>query len=516
VWPLLAGFTLLPLFLLRLDALAPWAARPFLACVPAGVAITVWLDAHAHTPGFASERQFLVAVFLAPTVFLAAALARSQAPARRLSFAAAGTACIPLFGALAAQPRSESDLAALLLSVLLLGFWMLLASSGARSGVLVGLAAVLTAFTQWVVETGMLVVRAPIHPSDARSGVAILLGGSALFVLWPMLRRSIWKESRSIAWTAPFAAIVGLPQAMELWRKAYEGAWSAVPPAFFAGLLLAGSAWAWSSHRDEFRAERRADRTAIAVFGIHALALASLFLGLAVAIQLDRSRWTPTAAALCLGAALVWRQTDHAPLKYLAFLSAAATTMSALWFAMNERHETYPIPLLSGHGFDFLVPGAALVVASLAAYRFEVPRARPREMELYPRAMPVMSALAALGGLAVILVWITVEVENHFATGDSFLLEFGDFPARDLALSIAWAVFAMVLLLGGMRRRVGVLRWVSLVLLLATIGKVFLLDLHDLRGLYRVGSFLGLAVSLLAVSLLYQRFVFRKERLDAA
>jgi uncharacterized membrane protein len=57
---------------------------------------------------------------------------------------------------------------------------------------------------------------------------------------------------------------------------------------------------------------------------------------------------------------------------------------------------------------------------------------------------------------------------------------------------------------------------VSLVLLLATIGKVFLLDLEDLRGLYRVGSFLGLAVSLLAVSLLYQRFVFKKETRPAA
>jgi uncharacterized membrane protein len=45
---------------------------------------------------------------------------------------------------------------------------------------------------------------------------------------------------------------------------------------------------------------------------------------------------------------------------------------------------------------------------------------------------------------------------------------------------------------------------------------VFLLDLHDLRGLYRVGSFLGLAMSLLAVSLLYQRFVFRRERPDPA
>ena len=68
----------------------------------------------------------------------------------------------------------------------------------------------------------------------------------------------------------------------------------------------------------------------------------------------------------------------------------------------------------------------------------------------------------------------------------------------------------MVLLFVGMARKSVLFRWVSLILLLGTIGKLFLVDLTDLRGLYRVGSFLGLAVSLLAVSWLYQRFVFRK------
>jgi uncharacterized membrane protein len=43
-----------------------------------------------------------------------------------------------------------------------------------------------------------------------------------------------------------------------------------------------------------------------------------------------------------------------------------------------------------------------------------------------------------------------------------------------------------------------------------TIGKVFLYDLGELRDLYRVVSLVGLAVSLLLVSLLYQRFVFRR------
>ena len=55
------------------------------------------------------------------------------------------------------------------------------------------------------------------------------------------------------------------------------------------------------------------------------------------------------------------------------------------------------------------------------------------------------------------------------------------------------------------------LRFVSLGFMLLTIAKVFLYDLSNIHGIYRPLSFLGLAVSLIVVSLLYQRFVFVRE-----
>lgn len=48
----------------------------------------------------------------------------------------------------------------------------------------------------------------------------------------------------------------------------------------------------------------------------------------------------------------------------------------------------------------------------------------------------------------------------------------------------------------------------SLAIWLLTVGKVFLYDLGQLRDLYRVLSLLGLAMSLIAISLAYQRYVF--------
>jgi uncharacterized membrane protein len=55
------------------------------------------------------------------------------------------------------------------------------------------------------------------------------------------------------------------------------------------------------------------------------------------------------------------------------------------------------------------------------------------------------------------------------------------------------------------------LRLVSLGFLLLTVAKVFLYDLGQLTGLYRIISFLALGVSLIVVSLLYQRFVRKSE-----
>lgn len=81
--------------------------------------------------------------------------------------------------------------------------------------------------------------------------------------------------------------------------------------------------------------------------------------------------------------------------------------------------------------------------------------------------------------------------------------------ARDLSMSLAWATYGLTLLLVGVRLESSAHRWVSLVLVLATAAKVFLFDLARLGDLYRVGSLVGLAFSLLGISLLYQRLVFR-------
>ncbi len=76
---------------------------------------------------------------------------------------------------------------------------------------------------------------------------------------------------------------------------------------------------------------------------------------------------------------------------------------------------------------------------------------------------------------------------------------------RSLAVSGFLMLYGALLLLLGFIRRSGFTRWQALLLILFTILKVFLYDMHSLSQGYRVLSFFGLGVLLLAVSFAYQK-----------
>ena len=60
----------------------------------------------------------------------------------------------------------------------------------------------------------------------------------------------------------------------------------------------------------------------------------------------------------------------------------------------------------------------------------------------------------------------------------------------------------------GLWRQQSVIHVGSLVLLLITIGKVFLVDAAELEGLLRVLSFLGLGLALIGIGFFYNKVVF--------
>ena len=80
---------------------------------------------------------------------------------------------------------------------------------------------------------------------------------------------------------------------------------------------------------------------------------------------------------------------------------------------------------------------------------------------------------------------------------------------QSLTYTLGWAAFAVCLLSAGIALRSHAARLTAIVLLTVTVLKGFLSDLRSLDGLYRVMSFVGLAVCLSLVAVVLQRFVLR-------
>ena len=85
-----------------------------------------------------------------------------------------------------------------------------------------------------------------------------------------------------------------------------------------------------------------------------------------------------------------------------------------------------------------------------------------------------------------------------------------DLTARDF-VSATWLALALALVAAGIRIPDKALRLAGLVLLTATILKVFLLDAAELQGVLRILSFLGLGIALIGMGKLYGT-VLRAER----
>jgi len=112
------------------------------------------------------------------------------------------------------------------------------------------------------------------------------------------------------------------------------------------------------------------------------------------------------------------------------------------------------------------------------------------------------------GLLCLILIWVylSLEVRRAFQGPVLNLGPLGD--AELYVYSAIWLGLALVLLGIGILRGVASLRYASLALLMMTVAKVFLIDMSELTGLYRVASFMGLGLFLVGIGYLYQRFVF--------
>ncbi|MDP2311789.1 MAG: DUF2339 domain-containing protein, partial [Pseudomonadota bacterium] len=115
--------------------------------------------------------------------------------------------------------------------------------------------------------------------------------------------------------------------------------------------------------------------------------------------------------------------------------------------------------------------------------------------------------------LAVLLFFalVNLEVAHAFAHDDSLSFTSEDL-AESMTRSIAWATYGLLLIAVGTAKDSRGARLAGLSFALLGALKVFVVDLWSLSGFARVGSFAGLAVTLLVGAVAFQRIVLKDRK----
>ena len=188
-------------------------------------------------------------------------------------------------------------------------------------------------------------------------------------------------------------------------------------------------------------------------------------------------------------AALLWfaQKQPQPELRYLA-----SSVLGLAFVGVNI------IPLGGGHPV-LLNARVATYLIAIAVFAFAAWIAARASREWRPIAVA-----AGIGVSVLVMVAVCLEIHSYWAAQIS--ASRSDLYIYEQFTYSAWAMlFGATLLTVGFWKKSAFLRWQALALLTLSIAKVFLVDMRQLSQGYRILSFLGLGVLLLAVSFVYQR-----------
>ena len=414
--------------------------------------------------------------------------------------------CVGLGGLMGTESRVLwAPLPAAMLGTLVLAMVGLSAASRAGSGIWGLACAVACAWAQgWTAETGRQFAASGAKFAEGynittTTGLCLMsqIATVAVFTLWPFFAGQRAQASRWTWYTAAAAAPLHLVPIL-LSVNAVTVAADGAVAVLLGGVTLAA-----------LRGLQRAPIPAVLRRGAIAwLAAAALgMLSVAIPLQLQ-DEWLLIGWALeGLAVTELWARLQHPALKYFAG-ALFGCVVARLVLGADEVYQLHTggLPLLNWLLYTYGIPAGCLLGAAWRS-RASEPAPTPGDLSAPPK--PIFAAGCGLAGLAVVFVWINLCIAQAYGAEHTLLsISQGDDNARNLTVSVAWALYALLILAAGVRQVSVGLRWVSLILLMLTVGKVFLSDLGDLEDLYRVASLVGLALSLITVSLCYQRFVF--------
>jgi uncharacterized membrane protein len=241
-------------------------------------------------------------------------------------------------------------------------------------------------------------------------------------------------------------------------------------------------------------AKRSAAEDAKVIQSLH-VAIAIAFITIAIPLKLDRE-WITIGWLIESGVLLfVSVKTRTNFLRYLAAIALCFGLFRLLFFdryntetlVFNARFATYAVAIA--------VLGGIAVFGKRHASESEQPLLR----------------IAVIGANLLALIALTLEASDYFDrmmfAGASYNYHFyRDVSVeRGFTYSAIWLLYGVVLMAVGFRNRSAFVRWQALILIAFTTGKVFIYDVSQLGGSYRILSFIALGAVLLGISFVYQR-----------
>ncbi len=206
--------------------------------------------------------------------------------------------------------------------------------------------------------------------------------------------------------------------------------------------------------------------------------------GFAMAIGLERLRMRTNSVVHNVGALLIFAAT------MLATLFGLAVSVNPMFTGRPVGGSFFNLVLL-GYG----IPALLATILALVARNNR------------PLAYRAIAATAAVG---LALMYLGLEVRTLFH--GEFLTRGTTTDAEQYTYSAVWLVFGVLLLIAGFWLRSQPARLASAAVVALTIGKVFLVDMSDLTGIFRALSFIGLGAVLVGIGWIYQRMLFPARR----
>jgi len=333
-------------------------------------------------------------------------------------------------------------------------------------------------------------------PAHATLPLVWYLGFYALFTIFPFIFQHKF-ASKTVPWAA--AALAGplhFYLVYDMIRSAYPSVVPGLVPAAFGLPALLGLSVVLK--RTPLTSAAR--NAQLALFGGATL----FFITLIFPIEFDR-QWITVGWAL-EGVALCWlfHRVPHPGLR-LAGVALLLIVFVRLAFnpAVLSYHPRAAFSVFNWYLYTYGIAAACMFTAA----RLLAP---PCNLVLSRNVLPLLNTL----GTVLAFLIVNIEIADYFSPPGATALTFqfsGNF-ARDMSYSIAWALFALLLLIIGMQRRAAPIRYAGLALLAVTVVKLFFHDLSQLDQLYRIGAFIVVAVIAILASFLYQRFLAAAEK----